>query len=169
MRSQRSEFLPVGKEISGTARVARQLFRFPIYKRSLCFHRVVGSSPTGGAKKKDRFRTVFFLSNPKDWYVITRRVYGIRRKATAWHHAQRVSFLRIDYIHHSVMIPCRRQAADFIHAYRRDYIESYVEVLDFQGLFVFLGVKNTPLSPLHLFPDLLDLNLQLCVNTLKKF
>ena len=25
------------------------------------------------------------------------------------------------------------------------------EVLDLQGLFVFLGVKNTPLSPLHLF------------------
>ena len=33
---------------------------------------------------------------------------------------------------------------------RRDYIESYVEVLDFKGLFVFLGVKNNPLSPLHL-------------------
>ena len=28
----------------------------------------------------------------------------------------------------------------------------------FRGLFVFLGVKNNPLSPLHLFPDLLDLN-----------
>jgi hypothetical protein len=38
------------------------------------------------------------------------------------------------------LIPYRRQAADFIHAYRRDYIESYVEVLDFGGLFVFLGV-----------------------------
>ena len=33
------------------------------------------------------------------------------------------------------------------------------KVLDFQGLFVFLGVKNTPLSPLYLFPDLMDLNL----------
>ena len=32
------------------------------------------------------------------------------------------------------------------------------KVLGFQGLFVFLEVKNTPLSPLHLFPDLLDLN-----------
>jgi len=33
------------------------------------------------------------------------------------------------------------------------------KVLDFQGLFVFLGVKNTTLSPLHLFLDLMDLNL----------
>ena len=33
------------------------------------------------------------------------------------------------------------------------------KVLDFQGLFVFLGVKNNPLSPFHLFTDLLDLNL----------
>ena len=33
--------------------------------------------------------------------------------------------------------------------------------LDFGGLFVFLWVKNNPLSPLPLFPDLLDLNLRL--------
>ena len=80
-------------------------------------HDVAGSSPAGGAKKKDRFRTVFFLSNPKDWYGITRKVYGIRRKATAWHHASACILLRIDYIHHSVMIPYRRQAADFIHGF----------------------------------------------------
>ena len=36
------------------------------------------------------------------------------------------------------------------------------KVLDFQGLFVFLGAKNTPLSPLHHFPDLLGSNLRLC-------
>ena len=35
------------------------------------------------------------------------------------------------------------------------------KVLDFQGLFVFLGVQNTPLSPLHLFLKLLVLNLRL--------
>ena len=46
---------------------------------------VAGSSPAGGAKKKASRETCFFLSNPKDWYGITRRVYGIRRKATAWH------------------------------------------------------------------------------------
>ena len=78
-----------------------------------------------------------------------------------WHHASACILLRIDYIQHFVLIPYRRQAADFIHAYRRDYIESYVEVLDFGGLFVFLGVQNNPLSPLHLCPDLLDLNLRL--------
>ena len=35
------------------------------------------------------------------------------------------------------------------------------KVLDCGGLFVFFGVKNNTLSPLHLFLDLLDLNLQL--------
>ena len=98
-----------------------------------------GSKLLGGVKKKASQKTCFFLSNPKDWYGITRRVYGIRRKATAWHHASACILLRIDYIQHFVLIPYRRQAADFIHAYRRDYIESYVEVLDFQGLFRFLG------------------------------
>ena len=34
----------------------------------------LSSSPAGGAKKKDRFRTVFFLSNPKDWHVISPQV-----------------------------------------------------------------------------------------------
>ena len=66
--------------------------------------------------------------------------------AGVWHHAQRVFLLRIDYIQHLVLFPYRRQAADFIHAYRRDYIESYVEVLDVGALFVFLGVKNTPFT-----------------------
>ena len=78
---------------------------------------VVGSSPTGGAKKKASRETCFFLSNPKDWYGITRRVYGIRRKATAWHHASACILLRIDYIQHFVLIPYRRQAADFIHGF----------------------------------------------------
>ena len=78
-----------------------------------------------------------------------------------WHHASACILLRLDYIQHFVLIPYRRQAADFIHAYRRDYIESYVETLEFQGLFVFLGVKNNHLSPLNLFLNLLDLNLRL--------
>ena len=54
-----------------------------------------------------------------------------------WHHASACILLRIDYIQHFVLIPYRRQAADFIHAYRRDYIESYVEALDFGGLLCF--------------------------------
>ena len=38
-------------------------------------------------KKKASRKTCFFLSNPKDWYVITRRGYVICRYATVWHHA----------------------------------------------------------------------------------
>jgi hypothetical protein len=38
-----------------------------------------------------------------------------------WHHASACILLRIDYIQHFVLIPYRRQAADFIHAYRRDF------------------------------------------------
>ena len=63
-------------------------------------------------KKKDRFRTVFFLSNPKDWYGITRRVYGIRRKATAWHHASACIF-----------------PSDWFHtSHRDDSIRDYVAI-----------------------------------------
>ena len=42
------------------------------------------------------------------------------RLASLDYHASACILLRIDYIHHYVMIPYRRQAADFIHAYRRD-------------------------------------------------
>ena len=54
-----------------------------------------------------------------------------------WHHASACILLRIDYIQHFVLIPYRRQAADFIHALRRDFMASCVDALDFQGLFVF--------------------------------
>ena len=37
--------------------------------------------------------------------------------AGVWHHAKRVSFLRIDSIQLFVLIPYRRQAADFIHGF----------------------------------------------------
>ena len=44
-------------------------------------HDVAGSSPAGGAKKKDRSKTVFFLSKPtaEAWHGITARraVHGI--------------------------------------------------------------------------------------------
>ena len=46
---------------------------------------VAGSNPPAPAKKRTKRRFVLFLSNPKDWYVITRRVYGIA--ACVWHHA----------------------------------------------------------------------------------
>ena len=34
-----------------------------------------------------------------------------------WHHASACILLRIDYIQHFVLIPYRRQAADFIHGF----------------------------------------------------
>ena len=42
---------------------------------------------------------------------------------------------------------------------RATILHPNTKVLDFQGLFVFLWIKNNPISPLHLFADLLDLNL----------
>ena len=80
----------------------------------------IGMSPSGKAldfdssirqfksghpsQKKASRKTCFFLSNPKDWYVITRRVYGIA--VGVWHHAPACISLRIDAIHHFVMISC---------------------------------------------------------------
>ena len=83
---------------------------------------------------------------------VAKRRHGITR--------QRVFLLRIDYIQHFVLIPYRRQAADFIHAYRRDYIESYVEVLDFQGLFRFFRAVFLTFLFLQPFPNHRDLNLR---------
>ena len=63
------------------------------------------------------------------------------------------------------LIPYRRQAADFIYAFgvicKAAILHPNTKVLEFQVLFVFLGVKNTPLLPLHLFLNLMDLNLRL--------
>ena len=97
----------------------------------------------GGSQEKSKSRDLLFSIQSEGLACnLTAGEYVIA--AGVWHHAQRVSFLRIDYIQHFVLIPYRRQAADFIHAYRRDYIESYVKVLDFWGLFVFLVVKTPP-------------------------
>ena len=83
----------------------------------------MGSIPVAGAKKKGRSKTVFFLSNPKDWHVISReRVCNRRRRMAS---RETCIYLRIDAMHHFVMIPSkacalipyRRQAADSIHAY----------------------------------------------------
>ena len=48
-----------------------------------------------------------------------------------------------------------------VHHIGATILHPNTKVFDFQGLFVFLGVKNTPLSPVHLFLNLMDLNLQL--------
>ena len=86
-------------------------------------------------KKIDKREFVDFLSNPKDWYGINapRALYGIA--AGVWHRAKRVSNfvpLRMDAIHHFVMIPCDcfainsipQQVADSIHSYAVIWRES---------------------------------------------
>ena len=76
----------------------------------------------------DLFRGIF-LSNPKDWYGINALARCMKlRRSRAWHRAKRVSklvLLRIDAIHHFVMIPydcfainsIPQQVADSIHAF----------------------------------------------------
>ena len=92
------------------------------------------SSPSAPAKKIDKFRLVdFFIQSEGLVCNLTAGEYVIAEGV--WHHASACILLRIDYIQHFVLIPYRSQAADFIHAYRRDYIESCVEVLDFGGTF----------------------------------
>jgi len=66
-----------------------------------------------------------------------------------WHHASACILLRIDYIQHFVLIPYRRQATDFIHAFRRDLAQLQSctltqKSLNFKGFSCFLGVKNNP-------------------------
>ena len=68
------------------AKLVRQCKALPIQKRS-------------GPDKKSKSLDLDFLSNLKDWYLITRRVYGITTKSRM---ASRVSVhipFRIDYIH----------------------------------------------------------------------
>ena len=56
---------------------------------------------------------------------------------------------------------CKRRVAilSYEHISVQQFCTLTRKVLDFQGLFVFLGVKYTPFSLLHLFPVLMDLNL----------
>ena len=100
-------------------------------------HLFAALTQQGESRKKTVFERSFFypirrigMESPAGCMEsVAKRRHGITR--------QRVFLLRIDYIQHFVLIPYRRQAADFIHAYRRDYIDSCVEVLDFQGLLCF--------------------------------
>ena len=69
-----------------------------LVERDLAKVEVAGSSPVIRSKKKDRFITVFFLSNPKDWYGITRRVYGIAARRMASHGGVYFSFGLIPFI-----------------------------------------------------------------------
>ena len=56
-------------------------------------------------KKERNSRFVLFLSNPKDWYVISRERVCNLRPAQYGITRQRVSLLRIDAIHGVAVIP----------------------------------------------------------------
>ena len=60
-------------------------------------HDVTGSSPVRGATKKPSLRTWLFLSDPKDWNIITAQsaVHIISSIGAGYHHAPGVYLLRI--------------------------------------------------------------------------
>ena len=72
-------------------------------------------------KKYTLGRVCIFLSKPQAWYIITARsavyITNNGRAVVVSHHASACILLRIDYIQHFVLIPYRRQAADFIHGF----------------------------------------------------
>jgi hypothetical protein len=104
----------------------------------------------GGAKKIPSRKTWnFFIQATGLAYHHRRSAVYITnngRAVVVSHHAPACIFLWLDDIQHYVLMICNSFGIDDIHAYRRDYIESYVEALVLQGLFVFLGVKTTPFT-----------------------
>ena len=66
-------------------------------------------------KKHLRKQVLFSIQSEGLVWNLTAGEYGIA--VGVWHHASACIFLRIDAIHHFVMIPYRRQAADDIHAF----------------------------------------------------
>ena len=94
--------------------------------------KIKGFSPvlfrTRETKNKTVFGLSYFLSNPKDWHVISReRVCNPFAMQTVCH--QSVSFvcffLRIDYIHHFVMITSRNKLRITYNAYALIYCGFY--------------------------------------------
>ena len=109
-------------------------------------YKIKGFEIVGGSQEKSKSRDLLFSIQSEGLACnLTAGEYVIAEGV--WHHASACispsdwlhSTLRVDSIQGFALIPYRRQAADFIHAYRRDYIESYVEALDFQGLLCFWG------------------------------
>ena len=92
--------------------------------------------PSSAAKKILGLVPRIFLSNPKDWHGINALARCMElRRSRAWHRAKRASnfvLLRIDAIHHFVMIPydcfainsIPQHVADFIHAFGVIWSES---------------------------------------------
>ena len=122
-------------------------------------HGVVGSSPTGGAKTKGRsqdlpFVLAFLFGFMPKLHLRRRRIMG----------EVACDLISERCLRANVVVRFKPGRGSHIGA---TILHPNTKVLDFQGLFVFLGVKNNPLSPLHLFLNLLDLNLRLYRNILK--
>ena len=79
------------------------------------------------AHQKRKIRTpfgFFFLSKPQAWHIIAaqRAVHIISPCGAVSHHALACIFLRLDDIQTFGLMIYRRQAADDIHASRRDWV-----------------------------------------------
>ena len=75
-----------------------------------------GSSPGKGSQEKRPFSNGLFSIQSEGLACnLTAGEYVIAEGV--WHHASACILLRIDYIQHFVLIPYRRQAADFIHGF----------------------------------------------------
>ena len=72
-------------------------------------------------KIKDYFGSPLFLSNPKDWHGITRRVHGIA--AGVWHHAPACIYLRIDSIQGLRLDSIPQTSCGFHTRLRSDYLK----------------------------------------------
>ena len=72
-------------------------------------------------KKKYYLGSPLFLSTPKDWYGITRRVHGIA--AGVWHHAPACILLRIDSIQGLRLDSIPQTSCGFHTRLRRDCLK----------------------------------------------
>ena len=66
-----------------------------------------------------------------------------------WHHASACILLRIDYIQHFVLIPYRRQAADFIHGFAMILRVAFLTFCFFATFFEPPGLE--PTTATHIF------------------
>ena len=115
-----------------------------------------GSSPVSRTKKVVSFRYDFFYPNRRFGISSRFSVHLISPFGAVSHHAPACISLRLDDIQHSVLMICNSLRNWWYPRLRRDFtscifvlwahngatiLHPNTKVLDFQGLFVFLGVK----------------------------
>ena len=109
----------------------RWSFRAANDRAPQCESRILVPQP----KKEKLEKASLFLSNPKDWYVITRSVYVIA--VGVCHHRRCISFGLITYLSAKVLHTSLRDdyipsATDYIQGLRLDFF--YLKVLINQRL-----------------------------------